>query len=110
MENNINDKRYVDAAEILDNTANFVTNNWDKVILVSEKNTEDGGKEIIFHASEDDKRKLTESVKEVRDEENRCLVSVNETADGFKLTVGGTFLKHPRYGKVVWEVVDNILN
>ena len=110
MENNNNDKGYVDAAEILDNTANFVTNNWDKVILVSERNTEDGGKEMAFRTSEDGRRKLTESVREVRDEEDRRLVSVNETADGFRLTVGGTFLKHPRYGKTVWEVVDNIIN
>lgn len=110
MEKNNNEKRYVDAAEILDNTANFVTNNWDKVILVSEKNTEDGGKEMTFYTSEENKRKLMESFKEILDEDNRLLVSVDGTADGFRLTVGGTFLNHPRYGRVVWEVVDNITN
>lgn len=115
MEENNNEKRYVEAAEILDKTATFVMNNWDKVILVSNEDTEKG-KEIRFYVEKVEKSPLEflldDGIEQyVSDEDDNILVTLTEPDDDeLLLTVGRTLLDHPRYGKVVWEVVDNITN
>ena len=115
MEENNNEKRYVEAAEILDKTATFVMNNWDKVILISVEDTKKG-KEIRFFVEKVEKSPLEFLLdggieQYVFDEDDNILVTLAEPDDDeLLLTVGRTLLDHPRYGKVVWEVVDNITN